>query len=222
MENRLQSIYDAASFLFINKGYARTQIKDIAKQIGLSTGMIYVYFKGKKEILDFLLKCTVDSSFIERSLEYPIDESWFTSLHDEIVTALTENEERFSRPLQNGAEGYPFEEMLSDCYDTICRYGTGCLILEKNLDSVGKLGDYYQSYRREFYQHFLNYIQIYMDKGELRSLKYPELTCKLMIETVSWWAMHIMNDAFEIERDIDPAAAKEVCLDNLISAYKIR
>jgi len=40
-------IFDAASQLFINKGYARAQMKDIAKEIGLSTGMLYVYFTGK-------------------------------------------------------------------------------------------------------------------------------------------------------------------------------
>lgn len=64
MENRLQTIYEAASSLFINKGYMRTQMKDIAKEIGLSTGMLYVYFKGKKDILDFILKCTIDLSLI--------------------------------------------------------------------------------------------------------------------------------------------------------------
>ncbi|MDF2987212.1 MAG: transcriptional regulator, partial [Eubacterium sp.] len=63
MENRMKLIFDAASYLFINKGYARTQIKDIAKEIGLSTGMLYVYFTGKRDILSFILKGTIDPAF---------------------------------------------------------------------------------------------------------------------------------------------------------------
>lgn len=219
MENRLKIIYDAASALFINKGYIRTQVKDIASEIGLSAGMVYVYFKGKREILDFILKCTVDPDFIHREFRYPIDASLFDGLSEEIIAVLSASHERFGAHLPDEAVGYPFQQMLSDAFDIISHYGTGCLILEKNIDDMGKLGDYYQVYRKKFFQHMHDYITLYMGKGEMRTVKHPELTTQLIIETLSWWAMHIRNDAFEIKRQIPLEDAKEVCLDNLIHAY---
>lgn len=221
MENRLQAIYEAASSLFINKGYARTQVKDIAKKIGLSTGMIYIYFKGKKEILDFILKCSIDRSYIEKNFNYPIDGSEFYGLYDELISVLTKNHAKFSEPLSKQAHGYSFDQMLSDAFDTISHYGTGCLVLEKNIDDVGKLGDYYQNYRQEFFNHIVSYVNIYMANGTIRVLKYPDLTAQLMIETMAWWGMHVRNDAFEVKKEIPVQAAKEVCMDNLLSAYKI-
>lgn len=219
MENRLKTIYAAASFLFINKGYMRTQMKDIAKEIGLSTGMLYVYFKGKKEILDFILKCTIDPSFIERDFQYPINEQLFVVLPDEIVAVLNENHQRFREPLLKQAAGYSFEQMLSDAFDTIAQYGTGCLVLEKNINDVGELGGYYQNYRKEFFDDILSYLNLYLSKGEIREVKYPEMTAQQIIETLAWWGMHVQNDAFETQKDIPRAIAKEVCLDNLIHAY---
>lgn len=220
MENRLQTIYEAASALFINKGYMRTQMKDIAKEIGLSAGMLYVYFKGKKEILDFILKCTIAPDFIEREFHYPIDDQLFDGLSDEIAVVLDENRKKFSAPLSRRAEGYSFEQMLSDAFDTISRYGTGYLVLEKNINDVGKLGGYYLNYRKEFFNHILGYVQLYISNGEIREVKYPELTAQQIVETLSWWGMHVQNDAFEPQKNIPRAVAKEICLDNLIHAYK--
>lgn len=220
MENRLQTIYEAASSLFINKGYVRTQMKDIAKEIGLSTGMLYVYFKGKKDILDFILKCTIDSDFIQQEFQYPIDARLFQQLSDEMMTALNDSYAQFSGPLSNGAKGYPFEQMISDAFDTIARYGTGCLVLEKNINDMGELGDFYQRYRKSFFENMLSYVDIYLGSGEMRAVKYPELTVQQIIETLAWWGMHVQNDAFETHKDIPIAVAKEICMDNILHAYK--
>lgn len=219
MENRLEYIYEAASSLFINKGYARTQMKDIAREIGLSTGMIYIYFKGKKDILNFILKCTIDKGFMQQEFTYPIDESLFENLDDEIDQVLIESSARFYAPLKERRPGYSFAQMVSDAYDTISRYGTGCLVIEKNMDAVGKAGRSYQEYRKIFFDQVLEYVNFYIERGEVRPMKYTELSTRLIIETLAWWGMHVMNDVFQVQKNIPAEAAKEVCMDNLVSAY---
>lgn len=52
---RINEILDAADQLFFTKGYHSTTINDIAKKIGVAQGMLYYYFKSKKEILEKLL-----------------------------------------------------------------------------------------------------------------------------------------------------------------------
>ena len=220
MENRLQVIYSAASSLFIDRGYMRTQIKDIADKIGMSAGMLYVYFKGKQEILDFILKCTIDPAFLKRDFIYPIGPELFLGLHEEIIEVLNENQAAFSAPLAHHADNYPFSQMLSDAFDTIARYGTGCLVIEKNINDLGPLGAEYISYRKVFFQSVLRYLELYRSRGELRAAPNLELAAQQVIQTLAWWGMHVQNDAFEPQTDISPAVAKDVCLDNLIHAYQ--
>ncbi len=219
MENRMRSIFDAASHLFINKGYARTQIKDIAKEIGLSTGMLYVYFTGKRDILNFILKGTIDQAFITQEFELPIRSELFDSLDNEIINAFEENTKAFSSHLDNITE-YPLEQMLSDAFEVISKYGIGCLLIEKNPDDLRKLTAYYKEYRKKFYGQVLSYITQYMQTGTFRQVEHPQYITRLIIETLSWWGMHITNDAYEIQKDIPIETAKAVCMDNLLHAYQ--
>lgn len=218
MVNRMNLIFDAASQLFINKGYARTQMRDIAKVIGLSTGMLYVYFTGKRDILSFLLKGTIDPAFVTQEFELPIRSDLFYSLDNEIMEAFEQNTKDFSAHLDD-ITNYPLEQMLSDAFDVISKYGIGCLLIEKNPDDFGKLTGYYKEYRQKFYHQVLSYITKYMETGMFRQVEYPQYVTRLIIETLSWWGMHITNDAFETQRNIPVATAKSICMDNLLHAY---
>ena len=72
MNDRIKSITDAATYLFLQQGYSKTQISHIAKAVGVSVGTIYLDFAGKKEIMHFVLKCTIDPAFINQNFERPI------------------------------------------------------------------------------------------------------------------------------------------------------
>lgn len=49
---RRRQIMDASLRLFDEKGFRETTIKDIAEAAGISSGLIYRYFKSKDEILE--------------------------------------------------------------------------------------------------------------------------------------------------------------------------
>lgn len=50
-EDRRNSILDAARQVFTTKGFAKTSINDIAEIAGISDGLIYRYFGGKRDLL---------------------------------------------------------------------------------------------------------------------------------------------------------------------------
>ena len=54
----------------------------------------------------------------------------------------------------------------------------------------------------------------------IRNLEYPELITTLIIEILSWWAMDVRYTSFET-KEIPMELAKVVCMDNIISAYKL-
>lgn len=62
---RMTEILDTAEHLFTVKGYFGTTVSDIAKEMGVTQGMFYYYFKSKEEILEALLKRLVTSCIFE-------------------------------------------------------------------------------------------------------------------------------------------------------------
>lgn len=55
-EDRREQILDTALRVFANKGFDRTSNKDIAKEAGITTGLIYHYFESKGALLNSLLE----------------------------------------------------------------------------------------------------------------------------------------------------------------------
>jgi len=215
---RIKSIRDAATILFLQEGYKKTQISHIAKAIGVSVGTIYHDFAGKREIMHFVLKCTITPEFIEQEFERPITDDLFTGLEDEIIATLEATWEELSANLSH-IEEYSFEALISDAYDLLSRYAVGCLFIEKNQSDVKRLTEYYKSYRKRFFEIMIQYVNSFIEHGIIRPLEHVELSTSLMIEILTWWAMDRRYISFE-KTEIPDTLAKEVCLDNIITAYK--
>lgn len=219
MNTRIKAISEAATLLFLRQGYARTQISHIAKAINISVGTIYHDFTGKKEIMHFVLKCTIDPDFINREFERPITDNLFSGVEDEIVSLLEQSQKGFGKHLENDAVSYSFEDLISDAFDILAQYAVGCLFIEKNQFEFPLLAEHYKEYRRKFLDTMSRYLTIFINNGTVRPMEHLELTTTLIIETLAWWAMDRRYTSFETS-DIPLELAKKICMDNLLSAYK--
>lgn len=59
-EERRTEILDTAEKLFYSKGYTKTTINDILKEIGIAKGTFYYYFKSKEEVMHAIIHRIVD------------------------------------------------------------------------------------------------------------------------------------------------------------------
>ncbi|MDL2237910.1 TetR/AcrR family transcriptional regulator [Christensenellaceae bacterium OttesenSCG-928-K19] len=218
-DTRIQKVSDVARRLFITEGYSRTQIRDIAKSAGISVGAVYLLFENKKVILDFVLKCGIDPAFLAQSHELPITQDAFPSLQNELMAAFYKKGIQLAEPLTSGAQGYSYEDLLSDSYDIISEYGDCSLIFENNPQGCGKLGPFYIQYRARFFDTFMRFIKIYMERGELRELQLPEYSVQLMIETMYYWGSRVLFFDLSDQQPLSPDERKLVCMDALIHAY---
>lgn len=55
-EDRREQIIDAAMRVFAQKGFARATNRDIAHEAGITSGLIYYYFKSKEDLLKAALE----------------------------------------------------------------------------------------------------------------------------------------------------------------------
>jgi len=56
VEDRREQIIDAAMRVFAQKGYSKATNKDIAREAGITTGLIYYYFDSKEVLLKAILE----------------------------------------------------------------------------------------------------------------------------------------------------------------------
>ena len=54
-EERRKEILETAERLFVTKGYTKTTVNDILKEIGIAKGTFYHYFKSKEEVMDEII-----------------------------------------------------------------------------------------------------------------------------------------------------------------------
>src|SRR4030095_2750983 len=55
-EDRFQVLIDAASAVFLEQGYRRTQVADVAARMGLAKGSVYTYVESKEALFDCALR----------------------------------------------------------------------------------------------------------------------------------------------------------------------
>lgn len=58
-DKRPDEVLDAALALFVEQGFARTTVDQVARRAGLSKGAVYLYFPSKKALLEGLVRRAV-------------------------------------------------------------------------------------------------------------------------------------------------------------------
>ena len=75
VEDRREHIIDAAMHVFAQKGYSNATNKDIAREAGITPGLIYYYFESKEALLYAILEARsplkLTASFPPQALELP-------------------------------------------------------------------------------------------------------------------------------------------------------
>ncbi len=65
-DSRKKEILRTASYCFYEIGYEKTTMREIARRMNATTGVLYIYFKKKEEILKELQNIMIER--IKRSL----------------------------------------------------------------------------------------------------------------------------------------------------------
>ncbi|MGJ4747000.1 TetR/AcrR family transcriptional regulator [Leptospira sp. SA-E8] len=64
-EERKKEILDAALYCFLQFGYSKTSMDDVAKQANLSRPLLYLKFKNKEDLFEGIFDYTLEGSYEE-------------------------------------------------------------------------------------------------------------------------------------------------------------
>jgi AcrR family transcriptional regulator len=194
----LAEVADAAVRLFIERGFRRAGISDVAAALGLSHGAVYTYVDSKQALLYLALLRTVQPDAVH---ELPVPVT--APATQDIVTLLESwvtAEASFSG-LDAGAR--PVAELTAEDFAGIidALYG----FVEHNrlaLQLIGRCAAdlpelanwYFVQRRRATVQQLGDYLRLRIAAGDFLPVPDVPTAARFIVETIAWFAMHRHGD----------------------------
>lgn len=118
-EERRQEILENAIRVFARKGYDKTSISDIAKEMNISQGLCYRYFASKEEIYDVALDMYAEDIVTKHIQEWDASHKTieqlietYCGISDDFTKAEQENQELFT-VFHNGKSSKKMHDQLA-------------------------------------------------------------------------------------------------------------
>ena len=222
--SRIQDLVNAASTVFLAKGYRQAQVADVARAIGVAPGTVYLYVDSKAALFDLVVRCAMNPGFVEGALELPVrcpDES--TTL--EFVRQTLETETRLpeleaalrGNASRDGAE--ELESVVRELFRQTAKNWLALKLLERSAVDWPELAElWFHQHRPRIFGLLARYLESRMTQGFLRRAPDAPAAARLVIETVATFAMHCRADAYSPPMDLRLAEA--VVVDAIVNAYR--
>jgi AcrR family transcriptional regulator len=220
--DRISNLVAAAIRVFSQKGFRRAQMADIAREMGVSAGLLYNYVESK-EALFYLV---VDQGFGEAPVEEPLKFPVKTPAPGEIAKRIAD---RFrtaaAMPALSAALKRPraddprreLEEVVREQYTVVSRTASAVRIIERSALDVPELAQlFYGRMRGGLAARLTRLIDSRIEAGQYRRVPDSAVAARLIIETVTWFARNRHGDPGP-ER-ISDEAAEETVVDFIVNA----
>ena len=213
-EDRLEDLIGAAAAVFSRRGYRRTQMAEVAHQMGVSPGNLYNYVEGKDALFYLVLR----RGFGERPGEQPpelpvtgasveVTANWVARRLD-FVSDFPELEAAFARTHPSDPRG-ELEAVVGELYDVLVRLRVGVDVLERSIEDLPELARIFAGVRRELFARYERYLRQRAAEGAIR-VEHPQAVAHLIVELCSWAAGRRPHDP-EAAQISDAVARQTVC-----------
>ncbi len=189
----------AAAKVFISRGYRRAAMSDIAKEMGVAPGTIYLYVESKEALFHLLALHTAINPGA-RLPEPPIQTPPQGTTLDMLRKAMTLEAyaPRLASALRTSAAAGAFaglEALISELYDSAYERRTGINLIEKSAIDWPELAEvFYEGLRVPL----VKALSVYLERGIAARAFHPvpsiRVAARFIVETIAWFAIHRHGD----------------------------
>ena len=212
--DRLEDLVRAGAIVFARRGYRRTQMADVAREMGVSPGNLYNYVDSKDALFYLVLRRMFGERPGDRPLDLPVTGATVTVTSEwvakrlDFVSDFPELERAFARarPASQDAE---VETIVGELYDVLARMRLGGDMIERSVEDLPELYEVFGELRRELFARYERYLRQQGQAGKVR-VADPETVAHLIIELCWWGAGRRPHDP-QASRISDSTARRAVC-----------
>ncbi len=193
--DRIEQLVECALRVFIEQGYARTQMADVATALGVAKGTLYLYVESKEALFDLVARY----ADAERPFPHPPRLPVRTPKPGATVKYVRERLAGSQVPTSLAAaigasRGDPRTEIATivrELYATVAGNRRGIKLIDRSAREYPELAAlWFEGARGGLIAMLTRYLEDRMRRKVLRPLPDAGVAARLLIETVVFWAVH--------------------------------
>ncbi|MGH7288740.1 MAG: TetR/AcrR family transcriptional regulator, partial [Myxococcota bacterium] len=221
-KDRFQDLIEAATHVFLEQGYRRTQIADVATRMGLSKGSVYTYVESKEALFDCVLQFADHADRIDLPESLPVPTPLPGATLERVQRRLAE--ERALPSLTAALSrarvtdvGTELETVLGELYDMLARHRTAIKLLDRCAPDYPELAKVWYRAGREGALSLLGrYLDDRAGRRRLQRFEDGVVAARIVLETLVFWAVHRHWDPSP--QAVDENSARRTALAFLVAA----
>jgi AcrR family transcriptional regulator len=222
-DDRVEKLVDCATAVFIERGYTLTQMADVAAALGVAKGTLYLYVESKEALFDLVARyADAPRPFAKRpslpvhtpkpgaTLRYVRERIAQSQVPPTLAKALAGKRMDDARP--------ELEAIVSELYDTLAANRRGIKLLDRSARDYPELAAlWFEGGRGGLIALLAQYLDERIRRRTFRSVPDTTVAARLIIETVTFWAVHRHSDPHP--QVVDEAVAKETVVQFICRAF---
>jgi AcrR family transcriptional regulator len=199
---RWLQLVDAATQVFLSKGYKRTQMADITDSMGLSAGAIYRYVESKEALFDLIVRVgagmQVDASKLSPPLATPRPGATLAFLRETLKREgrMVSLSAAFTRGKIEDV-GDEFESIVRELYARTAQFRVGIKLLDRSALDWPELAALWSGHwRAGLVNQLSRYFDLRISQRLLSPVPDTNAWGRYVIETVAFFALHRHYDPF--------------------------
>jgi len=221
-EDRFQDLIEAATAVFLEQGFRRTQVADVAARMGLAKGSVYTYVESKEALFDCVLRHADRSDRIGLPETLPVatpppgatlEMVQKRLAEDGALPSLTAALSR-ARVVNMRTE---LETVLGELYEALARHRTAIELLDRCAPDYPELAKvWYRAGRETALSLLTRYLDDRARRGRLRRFEDAAIAARIVLETIVFWGVHRHWDPSP--QTVDEDSARRIALAFLVGA----
>ncbi len=219
--NRFAELVHAGTEVFIEFGYQRAQMADVAGALGVAKGTLYGYVESKEALFLLCARYCDTSGPIEQPHSLPLPTPRRGEIHEVLTQRRTDEGEplvlaaalRRVRPRNLRLE---LDAILREQFAVMYRNRRAIELIDRCGSDHPELSQDIQRDLRESTQEALTlYLKLRGTSRALRPIPEPFLSARVVLETIATWAVHINWDP--APQVFDPKVAEDTVITLLLA-----
>lgn len=224
--DRMQRLLDAATEVFIDRGYRHTQMADVAEALGVAKGTLYLYVESKEALFDLAVRAADAGEDFRPPATLPVRTPRAGSTLRFVRERLLAGEELPALRRALGAKGASagraeLEAIVREIYAVLARNRRGIKLIDRSARDYPELAAlWFQDTRESLTGLLVQYVTRGTKLGVLRPVADPTVAARFVQETIAFWAIHRHWDPHP--QRVDEDVARDTVVQLVVDALAPR
>ena len=195
-KDRFHDLIEAATAVFLEQGYRRTQMADVAARMGVAKGTVYLYVESKEALFHAVVRHADRAEQIDLPDALPVPTPAPGATLQEVRKRIAENAnlpvlaEALARRRVVDVRS-EIEAIVRELYTLLSRQRVGIKLLDRCASDYPELAaTWYGTGRAGTVELLRRYLEDRIRRGLLEPVEDPAISARIVLETAVFWAVH--------------------------------